>query len=70
MDINDIFIKVVDFIKLIEEFGIKLEEVEYIVFGGRGMKNVENFKIFNELVDVLGGIVGVLRVVVDVGWMF
>lgn len=37
---------------------------------GRGMKNGENFKFLYDFVDKMGVVVGVLRVVVDVGFVF
>lgn len=69
MDSASIITKVVDFIKSSEEAGIKLEEAEFIVSGGRGMKGPENFEMLKELADVLGGTVGCSRAVVDAGWM-
>ncbi|MDP4157944.1 MAG: electron transfer flavoprotein subunit alpha/FixB family protein, partial [Bacillota bacterium] len=60
--------KVREIVKSVAE-GIKLEEAEVVVAGGRGLGKAENVQIIKELADVLGGAVGGTRACVDAEWM-
>jgi len=47
---------------------LDLTEASIIVSGGRGMGGPENYKILEELANVMGGVVGASRASVDAGW--
>lgn len=48
---------------------LDLTEANIIISGGRGLKDPANFKLLNEMADVLGATVGASRAVVDAGWV-
>jgi len=48
---------------------LDLTEANIIVSGGRGMKEAGNFKLLQDLAEVLGATVGASRAVVDAGWV-
>ncbi|MFX1454022.1 MAG: FAD-binding protein [Promethearchaeota archaeon] len=58
-------------VKIIEKqkSSVNLEDAEIIVAGGRGVGSKENFKIVEELADVLGAELAGSRVTVELGWL-
>lgn len=46
-----------------------IAEADVIVSGGRGLKKAEDFRILADLAELLGGVVGSSRPLVDDGWI-
>lgn len=49
--------------------GPRLEDAETIVAAGRGIQSADNLALVEDLANALGGMVGVSRPLVDVGWI-
>ncbi len=68
LDATAVRLKVVERIKEPVE-GVKLEDAEVIVSGGRGIGGAANFAMLKELANVMGGTVGASRPACDEGWV-
>jgi electron transfer flavoprotein alpha subunit len=65
---SDIKTKILD--KVVEEVaGIKIEDAEIVVSGGRGIGSAEGFQQLEELAKMLKGAVGASRPPCDNGWV-
>ena len=67
VDPSALKVKVVERIKE-EVEGVKLEDADIVVSGGRGIGNAQNWEMIKELARVLGGAVGATRPACDEGW--
>ena len=66
---EQIMTKLLEFIPVDQVGGLKLEEADIIVSGGKGLGKAENFSILTELAKELHAAVGASRAAVDAGWI-
>jgi len=66
---REVTTKVLEVINLVSESSVDISAANIIVSGGRGMLNADNFKLLQNLADLLGGVVGCSRSAVDAGWI-
>jgi electron transfer flavoprotein alpha subunit len=67
IDEEDLLVRVVDRVAA-DASGVSLPEARVVVGGGRGVGSAEGFRVLEELAALLGGTVGVSRVVTSQGW--
>ncbi|MCI9232227.1 MAG: electron transfer flavoprotein subunit alpha/FixB family protein [Lachnospiraceae bacterium] len=64
---NHNYVEILEVVKAVSET-VDIMDAKILVSGGRGMGNAENFKILEDLAEVIGGTVSCSRAVVDAGW--
>ena len=64
---NNRYVEILEISKAVSDIK-DIMDAKILVSGGRGVGSAENFKILEDLADVLGGQVSCSRAVVDSGW--
>ncbi len=61
------YVEIMDVVKAVSDT-VDIMDAKILVSGGRGVGSPENFKILEDLAEVIGGTVSCSRAVVDAGW--
>ena len=62
------YVEILEVVKAVKDT-VDIMEAKILVSGGRGVGSAENFKMLQDLADVIGGTVSCSRAVVDSGWL-
>ena len=65
---NNKYVEILDVVKELSDT-VDIMDAKILVSGGRGVGSAENFKMLQDLADVIGGTVSCSRAVVDNGWL-
>ena len=65
---NDRYVEILKVVKAVKNTA-NIMDAKILVSGGRGVGSKENFKLLEELAEVLGGTVSCSRAVVENGWL-
>ena len=64
---DDKYVEILEVVKSVVDT-VDIMDAKILVSGGRGVGNPENFKLLDDLAEVLGATVSCSRAVVDAGW--
>ncbi len=64
---NNKYVEILNIVKDMTQV-VDIQAAKILVSGGRGVGSAENFKLLDDLAEVLGGTVSCSRAVVDAGW--
>ena len=67
LTVNNRFVEILNIVKNVTST-VDIMAAKILVSGGRGVGSAENFKLLEDLAEVLGGTVSCSRAVVDSGW--
>ena len=62
------YVEILDIVKELSDT-VDIMDAKILVSGGRGVGSAENFKMLQDLADVIGGTVSCSRAIVDNGWL-
>ena len=64
---DDKYVEILEVVKAVSDT-VDIMDAKILVSGGRGVGSPENFKLLEDLAEVIGGTVSCSRAVVDAGW--
>lgn len=64
---NNKYVEILEIVKSVVD-AVDIMDAKILVSGGRGVGNADNFKLLDDLAEVLGATVSCSRAVVDAGW--